>query len=203
MDEYGSVTAWLNRLRAGDRDEAVAALWGRYFGKLVGIARDHLRARPRPAADEEDVALAAFDSFVRAAQAGRFHRLDDRSNLWQVLLMLTRRKAFDVIAADAAQKRGGGRLVQLSAVEGAAGPEPVSAEPDPAEAAALAAGLTELLGLLRDPTLQRVAVWAMEGYSNAEIGAKLGGLTETTGERKLRTIRRILTAAGVWPADGE
>ena len=34
-------------------------------------------------ADEEDVALSAFDSFCRGAEQGRFPRLDDRDDLWQ------------------------------------------------------------------------------------------------------------------------
>ena len=95
MSERGSVTIWLGRLKAGEqRDEAAAHLWGRYFGQLVARARERLRARVR-VADGEDVALSAFDSFVRAAEAGRFPRLDDRDDLWQVLLLLTARKAAD------------------------------------------------------------------------------------------------------------
>ena len=44
-------------------------------------------------ADEEDVALSAFKSFVRAVQEDRFLKLDDRDDLWQILVMLTLRKA--------------------------------------------------------------------------------------------------------------
>jgi WD40 repeat protein len=80
----GSVTHWLGLLRAGD---AVAAqpLWEGYFRRLVGLARARLQGVPRRAADEEDVALSAFDSFCQGAQAGRFPRLADRDDLWQVL----------------------------------------------------------------------------------------------------------------------
>ena len=78
MHAHGSVTVWLERLKDGSAGEAVDRLWHGYFRRLVELARGRLRARPRGIADEEDVALTAFDSFVRAVQAGRFPRLVNR-----------------------------------------------------------------------------------------------------------------------------
>ena len=71
MSSDGSVTGWLGRLRAGD-PSAAQQLWQRYFQRLVGLARQKLRDVPRRVADEEDVALSAFDSFCRNAEQGRF-----------------------------------------------------------------------------------------------------------------------------------
>jgi hypothetical protein len=45
------------------RSSAARNLWEAYFNRLVGLARTKLRTAPRRAADEEDVALSAFDSF--------------------------------------------------------------------------------------------------------------------------------------------
>jgi hypothetical protein len=78
----GSVTRWLEQLKAGEQ-AAVQQLWTRYYARLVRLAREKLGAAPRQAADEEDVALSAFDSFCRAAEAGRFPRLLDRDDLWR------------------------------------------------------------------------------------------------------------------------
>src|SRR3954447_6495601 len=91
MDSPGSVTCWLDGLRLGD-DAAAQWLWEGYFARLVGMARKKLRGRRPRAADEEDVALSAFDSFCRGAEAGRFPRLNDRDDLWQVLVLLYRRR---------------------------------------------------------------------------------------------------------------
>jgi len=88
-------------------------LWERYFARLVGLARQKLRSTPRRAADEEDVALSAFDSFCRQAEAGRFPQLLDRDNLWRLLVTVTARKAFHLIRDKNRQKRGGGVVVQL------------------------------------------------------------------------------------------
>ena len=200
MADRGSVTVWLHLLKEGNRDEAVTRLWSAYFSRLVGLARDYLRGRPRPVADEEDVALSAFDSFVRAAQADRFPRLDDRDDLWQVLFMLTTRKLIDQIEKDTTQKAGGGRVVHLSALRtGKDGSSTrvdlPTAEPDPAEVIAMAEGLKRMLEVLGGGELQRVVVWRMEGHTNEEIAARLGRSVATV-ERKLKTIRTIYQEAG-------
>lgn len=202
MTEQGSVTLWLHRLKSGDCGEAVTRLWGVYFTRLVALAHAHLRARPRPSGDEEDLALSAFDSFVRAAQGGVFPRLDDRGDLWQVLFLLTRRKSIDMIHRETTLKAGGGRVVPLSALRGAG--EGSSAEfdapaenPEPAEALALAESLDRMLEVLGNPDLKRVVVWRMEGYTNQEIAARLGRSLATV-ERKLHAIRSIYREAGLW-----
>src|SRR5215470_4484760 len=97
-DVEGSITRWLAQLKTGDA-RAVQPLWERYFDRLVRLARKRLCAPGRPLADEdeEDVALSAFHSFCTAAPRGRFPRLDDRDDLWRVLVCVTARKAIDQI----------------------------------------------------------------------------------------------------------
>src|SRR5206468_6738159 len=91
-----SVSQWLCLLRDGD-SAAAQRLWELYFHRLVGLARVKLQGRPRRAADEEDVALSAFASFCRNAEAGRFPQLADRDDLWRLLVTLTERKAFNLV----------------------------------------------------------------------------------------------------------
>lgn len=66
-----SVSEWIDDLKAGS-ETAAQQVWQRYFEKLVRLARRKLRSAPRRMADEEDVALSAFDSFCRHAACGRF-----------------------------------------------------------------------------------------------------------------------------------
>ena len=84
---------------AGRRGDSYAAqkLWERYLDRLVRLARRKLGGAPRRAADEEDVAIAAFANFYRGVEAGRFSKLDDRDDLWQLLIVLTERNAIDQI----------------------------------------------------------------------------------------------------------
>jgi DNA-directed RNA polymerase specialized sigma24 family protein len=189
-----SVTDWLDQLKAGDRDDAVARLWERYFSQLVRHARQHLSGR-RAVADGEDVALVAFDAFVRAVDAGRFPKLDDRSDLWAVLLRMTANKARNAIRDENRERRGGGLMWHgIAETDSATSGVPVpSVDPDPADAAALAEGAEELLRALNCEELRQIALLAMEGWTNAEIGATIGKSVAAV-ERKRRLIRDIWSA---------
>jgi DNA-directed RNA polymerase specialized sigma24 family protein len=187
-DTGNSVTRWISGVRRGDQ-AAAQGLWEVYFHRLVALAHARLRHAPRRVADEEDVALSAFDSFCRSARAGRFPRLDDRNDLWQVLVLITVRKAIDLRTYEGRQSRGSGRVQSLTDLT-REGLETIGAEEPTAE---LAAQLTEeyqrRMEQLGDPTLQSVATWKLEGYTNDEIAARLGCATCTV-ERKLALIRR-------------
>jgi DNA-directed RNA polymerase specialized sigma24 family protein len=183
MGTPGSVTGWLAQLQAGE-DEAAQPLWERYFRQLVELARSRLRGVPRASADEEDVALSAFDSFCRGAVEGRFPQLHDRDELWRLLVVITAHKALDRLRHERRQKRCG-TSIEANGLKGMIGPEP-----SPAFAAQVAEECRRLLRGLQDPELEVVAVWKMEGYTAAEIAEKLGYVTRTV-ERKLRLIRSI------------
>jgi DNA-directed RNA polymerase specialized sigma24 family protein len=199
MSPEGSVSRWLEQLKAGDR-EAVQCLWECYWQRLVALARQRLRDAPRGAADEEDVALSAFESFCRGAEQGRFPRLDDRGNLWALLMRITNRKAFNQKKHDLAARRGAGKVQQASALpaeESEAGvlDHLISREPDPLFAAEMAEECRRLLDLLGEADhLREVALWKLEGFTNEEVAGKLGR-TVATVERKLSRIR------GLWERD--
>jgi DNA-directed RNA polymerase specialized sigma24 family protein len=181
----GSVTGWVDGLRDGD-PAAARKLWGRYFGRLVGLARRRLRGTPRRGADEEDVALSAFDSFRRGAERGRFPDLGDRDDLWRLLVVITARKAGRLARYESRLKRGGGASQDPEQEVGGL----VGREPSPEFAAQVAEECQQLLGLLGDGELRRVALWKMEGWTNEEIAGRLGCVPRTV-ERKLRLIRAL------------
>jgi DNA-directed RNA polymerase specialized sigma24 family protein len=197
MSSSGSVSVWIAELKAGD-SLAAQRLWEDYFPRLVGLAPKKLREAPRRAADEADVALSAFDSFCRGAEEGCFPRVADRDGLWHLLVLITARKAPQMMRHEGRQKRGGGLVPGDSAFgetpEGAdeeAGLEQIiGREPTPEFAAQMAEECQQLLGRLGDDDLPRVAVWKMEGYSNEEIAAKLGCVPRTV-ERKVALVRAL------------
>jgi DNA-directed RNA polymerase specialized sigma24 family protein len=190
MSAPGSITVWIEQLKAGDSD-AAERLWEGYFRRLVGLARQKLRGMPRAAADEEDVALSAFDTFCRGAEQGRFPRLADRDDLWQLLVVLTARKAYHQIRDERRLKRGGGAAQHASALPGEEGlAEVIGREPTPQFAAQVAEECRVLLDGLADAELREVALAKMEGCSNAEIAAQLG-VVERTVVRRLALIRKL------------
>ena len=179
-DDHGSVTRWIGALRGGDLG-AARPLCERYFARLVRLARARIRTRRRPGAaeDEEDAALSAFDSFCRAATQGRFPRLDDRDDLWRLLVAITERKAADQLRRARRLKRGGGR-VRTEADLAAGGPddEPTrldriaGPQPTPEFAAEFAAEYRRLFEALRDDELRRIAAWKPEGHIIDETAAR-------------------------------
>src|SRR5262249_22722064 len=96
MSSVGSVTAWIEQLRAGDH-AAAERLWKGYFQRLVVLARRKLRRAPSGMAGAEDVALSAFANFCRGVEQGRFPKLHDRDDLWRLLFVITERKAIKLV----------------------------------------------------------------------------------------------------------
>jgi DNA-directed RNA polymerase specialized sigma24 family protein len=188
MATPGSITQYLADLQAGD-PVAAQRLWEAYFQRLVELARRRLRAVPRTAADEEDVALSAFDSFLRSAGQARFPKLNDRDDLWQVLLLITQRKASDLIEHESRGKRDWRRLQPGENVQPTPLADLAGSEPDPAFAAEVADQCRRLLNSLADDTLRTIAIRKMEGYASTEIAAELH-CSLATVERRLRLIRK-------------
>jgi len=193
--ERGSVTIWIERLKAGE-STAAEPLFAAYFRRLVGLARQQLRGLRGATADEEDVALSAFDSFCRAAEEDRFPRLEDRDDLWQLLLVITARKVVDLRRRESREKRGGGKVIPASVLVGDrnedadALAEVMGREPTPELAVQAAEECRRLLEGLGDEELRALAVAKLENYTNEEIARRLNRSLATV-ERKLGLIRKL------------
>jgi RNA polymerase sigma factor (sigma-70 family) len=191
----GSVTDWLGDLR--DRADPVASqrLWERYIAQLIRVARQKLGGAPRRVADEEDVAAAAFASFYRGVEANRFAQLNDRDDLWQILLVLTERKALNQIRHELAQRRGAGKVLSESVMDDAAQGAGCLADvadpgPTPAFAIEVSEQLEHLLQSLGEPRLRQIALLKLEGCTNREIAERLS-VSLRSVERRLALIRGI------------
>lgn len=180
-----SISDWLTRLKAGDA-EAAQPLFERYFRRLVELAQGRLRGLRARMADGEDVALSAFTSFCAGVQRGRFPRLDDRDDLWRILVTITARKAVKLLALEGRLKRGGG----AAPADGHELDEVIGSEPSPEFAAQTADECAARLGGLPDDSLRQVALGKMEGLTNQEIATRLNCAPRTV-ERKLGVIRAL------------
>ena len=122
---------------------------------------------------------------------GRLPRLDDRDDLWAVLVTLTERKAFALADRETAAKRGGGH-VRGDSIFGADGGAANVAAPDPtpAFAAEVAETCEQLLARIadHDPVLRDIAVWKLEGHTNDEVATRAGS--------------RWRRSSGNWPSSG-
>jgi RNA polymerase sigma factor (sigma-70 family) len=197
VSSTGSVTRLIRRVKEGDRT-AAQELLARYFRRLLGLARAKLRGKRLHGADEEDVVQSALVGFFLGAEKGQYTQLQDRDDLWHLLVTITVRKAQKFVKEQQRQKRcpgkeehgtpspGSGDTVSKDqALEQFADPH---ASPD---IEVLANETIErLLERLGNSRLRTIAVWRWEGYTVEEIATMLG-CSPRTVLRKLRLIRTI------------
>jgi DNA-directed RNA polymerase specialized sigma24 family protein len=105
-----------------------------------------------------------------------------------LLVVLTARKVQDLVKHEMREKRGGGlgngHQVGDRELEAVLGHEP-----SPEFSAMVAENCERLLDLL-EPAERQIALLRLEGYTNAEIAARLSCALRTV-ERRLELIRRI------------
>jgi DNA-directed RNA polymerase specialized sigma24 family protein len=146
-------------------------------------------------ADAEDAVQSAFASFCQHARAGDFE-IADRSELWNLLGLITKRKARAQARREAAAKRGGGRTLEEGALRGPEGrPLPLDQAAEGMTHEDFDLHVTELLERL-EPALREFAVLRAMGFQNREIAERLD-CTERKVERKLQLIRLAWEAE--WP----
>lgn len=93
-------------------DEAfIEELWNQYYGRLKKAVASRVGSIRRPVADDSEVALSAFQSFVERARAGQFPDLVDEDAMWRLLRTIAIRKANDLRKHLRAKKRGGDRAI--------------------------------------------------------------------------------------------
>lgn len=192
MPSDGSVTNWMKQFRDGDTD-AAQFLWERYYERLVRLACRKLKGSPRRMADEEDVAIVAFENFLSGIQDGRFPKLEDRNDLWQILVMLTDRKAKDAMRRDGRRRKheiGESAVAKpsASASDSSTLDQLLGDAPTPESAAQMIDDVRRMLDCLGDDGLRQIALLKLEGYSNERIAAKIGRVSRTV-DRKLNLIR--------------
>jgi RNA polymerase sigma factor (sigma-70 family) len=130
---------------------------------------------------DEDLALRSFHSvYQRLRDPARPLDLAGRDDLWRLLATRTISRAIDLIRRHRPAEVPGDRDVTHL----------LAREPTPEEAAEVADECRRLLAALPEPELRKIALWKVEGYTNAEIAAKLDCVPRTV-ERKVSRIRLL------------
>jgi RNA polymerase sigma factor (sigma-70 family) len=199
-----SPTYWLPALQQGN-EQAAERLWKEYFVKVVHLAKKRMSGLRLRAADEEDVALSAMNSFCRMAK-NRDEPIANSEELWKLLATIVRRKANKERQRQYADKRQEYRLVGESGIspmqadrenEEASGLAQCSGrEPSPELATELAETWERILAL---PEAEDIVILKRDGYSNSEIAEKMGCSTRTVQ----RAIERIRKEWENWQAKAE
>lgn len=191
--ESGCVTGWIRGVADGD-EEAARRLWKHYYPTLVRLAKQMLGAAPRRVSDEEDVAASVLECICTGAAKGRFDDIANRDELWWLLVTITRQESVNLVRRELRIKRGAGRVYAATDLGDSDSRRPfridqlIEKQPTVEFLAMLEEQQQQLLSVLRNDTLRRVAVMRIEGYTHAEIAEKLGVSTRTV-IRKLNIVR--------------
>jgi DNA-directed RNA polymerase specialized sigma24 family protein len=172
----------------GQGDQAAAtALWERFVPRLLGLARRTLASHPRLNGYADDVVQSVFASFFAQAQAGQFV-LDHRDDLWNLLGVMTVRKARQAIRREMAAKRGSEQVLNEAGPSSHAGSPPaLEAVPTAQLGPEFDLIAEEMLANLPDE-LRTVAVLRLMGHTNHQIANQLDWTLRKV-ERKLQLIR--------------
>lgn len=192
MNDPGSVTNWIEGVKQGD-ETAAARLWERYSQRLARLCRKRLPDFARRVGDEEDVVIEVMENLYRGAQEGRFPELQDRDDLWRLMVVVTARKTASYLRKEQALKRGGGRVCGESAIDSASTDTAgINRVEDTAERPDFAASVAEeclhRLAMLQDHQLRHIAIRKLDGHTNDEIAKELNCSVRTI-ERRLQSIR--------------
>jgi hypothetical protein len=204
----GSITLLVEQMRSSDpatREAAARQIWQRHFPRLLTLACQHLDQRLKRRTDEQDVLQSMYASFCFRQQRGDFS-MDDRSDLWRLLVTMTLNKTRKAAEKQRSQRRDYRREANVGGAAGAGENDSFTddealaqmedSSPSPAEAAELTEELERRMKALPE-ALQQIALWKLEGYSNEDIaGPDKLKCTVRTVERKLRLIRELWEAQG-------
>jgi RNA polymerase sigma-70 factor (ECF subfamily) len=173
----------LARWQKGDQ-AAATELFQRYASRLVALARSQLSARLSHRVDPEDVVQSVYRSFFADSREGRY-QLERGGDLWQLLVTMTLHKLTNQANRLGTQKRSVSRERQFGSEDSllGIGAPRLAGQPSPAEAAALADQLEQLLRGL-EPPQRRIVELRLQGYNLDEIASEV--------PCSLSTVRRVL-----------
>ena len=171
-------------------------LFRQYSERLARLARKHLDRRLAARLDPEDVVQSVFRTLFRRATDGGI-TIDSSTDIWQLLVTMTVRKA----SANARYNAAGRRAVEAELPLGEWLTEAVSGEPDPADAAVL---VDEIAWLVRDlPEVHaRVLEMRLAGHAADEI-AREQGVSRRTVYRVLELLQQRIRSRTAKRSTGE
>ena len=184
----GQITNLIHGVQQGDSSSA-NALWEHYFPQVLRLAQKKMFMIQGAYYDEEDAALSALHSLFRGLKNGRFPQLEDRDNLWRMLVLITERKIRHQWRKEKTLSRSpAGREKN----------EPVldvllAEEPTPEFVCMMMEEFERLLDVLVDDRLKKIAVMKMDGFTQEEIAHRIDCASRTV-RRKMDRIREIWTS---------
>lgn len=190
-DDDGSITLVLKGMQGGS-DEGFEFLYLRYFERIRKLVQHRLRGSITTLGDSEDVALDSLHELFKGLMHGKYPDLADRGSFWKLLVTVACRNSLDEINKAAAQRRGGGKVLNESDFGTAASStalfEQVAARTDAPDKEAIISESCACLLESLSSECQAIAIMKMANFSTDEICRALA-IPKRTCERRLAEIR--------------
>jgi RNA polymerase sigma factor (sigma-70 family) len=188
------ITEYLKAFKAGDAARLNDILKA-YWSQLVAHCEQRLSRKFKPQQEGQDFAIQAFHNLAEGVRRGRWPRLDNRNDLWQVLLQAANCRIKDFVRNQMAEKRGGS---QQRLTDGPQSSRPMdldqfqARDEFPQDAEQLVQLMFDLSNRLRGKiTHVRILVDHLNNYTNQEIAIRYE-ISSRTVRRKLDEILEIL-----------
>jgi len=173
-----------------DDAKYVEMLWNTYYPRMKLAIAGRVKSIRRSVANESEIALSAFNSFVQGTKEGRFPDLSGMDDTWKLLKTIAIRKVNDTRKRLRAQKRGGDHVI-VGQADGTSEANPVAGvdlaparESSPSTDTEVADLLNTMLARLPDDRHRDALLLKLQGASVATIADCLQTTT--------RTIQRLL-----------
>ena len=189
VEDTGSVSNWLKELKIGDQN-AVEAIWNRYYQRVVEFAIQKMKMNPDRAVDGEDIAQLTMHRFCLNATSGNYPDLDDRQQLWDLLVVYTLNRIRKHLRECNRTKRSGMHRVVFEFKRSQVLQDLRSPEAPTIMADMVQSWLDRLDR--EDPSgqLKQIAIWSMEDISGTEI-ARIMKKRKSAILQQIRLIRLL------------
>jgi len=189
VEDTGSVSNWLKELKTGDQN-AVEAIWNRYYQRVVEFAIRKMKINPDRAIDGEDIAQLTMHRFCLNATSGNYPDLDDRQQLWDLLVVYTLNRIRKHLRECNRTKRSGMHRVVFEFKRSQVLQDLRSPEAPTIMADMVQSWLDRLDR--EDPSgqLKQIAIWSMEDISGSEI-ARIMKKRKSAILQQIRLIRLL------------
>ena len=194
MPHDDAVTRWITKL-SEDEDRAAQVVWNAYVERLADFVRVKLHDMP-PSALQEDAAWRPIQSFCSNVAAGHFPDLDDRSDLWRLVLPIAAHSADAHLRRQAGKKSqedtrlGNTAYLTLGTEVPVSLDEILGSEPTAELAQTFIDESHRLVCELADEMLRTIAISKLAGETNDRIAESVNCVLPTV-ERKLERIREF------------
>ena len=189
--QTGSVSNWLGGLKVGD-PAAAQHLWDALSSAWWCLPGLNSNRRLAKLATKRTLPFPHFINSAGRPGEGRFPRLEDRDDLWKLLVRITENKARDYSRLERRAERSpikaGTTDCSLRIAD--ASMQAIDLAPSPDFVASFKDLLGHLLHKLPEPKQRAIALLKLEGWTNGEIAEQLSCPLRTV-ERKLSVVRGL------------